>query len=101
MAKTADTLIREFANWLGSRNAAPGQWYVGVSAQPLTRLTEGHGLDGKDGRDSWKYDWATSAAGARTVERHFLQQGFDGSGGGGDASATGAYVCFKSSRFRR
>ena len=90
-------IIAKFNNWLKSQTGNRSDWYVGIAADPEDRLTNGHGLDG---RDACMWLPANSSSDARAVEKHFLDAGFDGGGGGGDNRTTQVYTCFKSSRFR-
>ena len=92
MAKAEVDLIREFTEWLKPLPGTYANYYVGVAGNPKDRLLNGHGLDDKGGRDTWRYDTASSAAVARRVEAHFLAGGMKGGPGGGDASAKGVYI---------
>ena len=92
MATSEVDLIREFTEWLKPLRGTYANYYVGVAANPKDRLLSGHGLDDKGGRDTWRYDTASSASVARRVEAHFLASGMKGGPGGGDASSLGVYI---------
>ena len=89
MAKSESDLIAEFTNWLTPLPGPFADYYVGIAANPKDRLLNGHGLDDNGGRDSWRYDSATSAAVPRRVEAHFLAMGIKGGAGGGDETSLG------------
>lgn len=63
-------------------------WYVGVSEEPETRLSDGHGA-----KDAWIYREAESTEIAREIEAYFIERlNTDGGSGGGDEDATYVYA---------
>jgi hypothetical protein len=69
------------------------KFYVGISAYPYTRLSEGHAV--VFGRDLWRiWDCGTEVV-ARAVEKSLLALGFDGGTGGGDQDSKYVYVYLK------
>jgi hypothetical protein len=92
MAKSEQTLIAEFTDWLRPLPGTFGNYYVGIASDPRDRLQSGHGVDLGQGAAVWKYDTATSASVARSVEKHFIAHGMKGGPGGGDDSSTAVYI---------
>lgn len=57
-----------------------GVWTIGITDDPGVRRQQ-HGSDGKDTKD-WNEWRADSESVARAVEKHFLDRGMKGGGGG-------------------
>jgi hypothetical protein len=57
-------------------------WIIGITNDPERRKSE-HQADGKH-VNFWKHWRADSESIARDVEKHFLDKGMKGGGGGGD-----------------
>ncbi len=72
MADTQGDIIAAFDTFLGANRGKTrdDEWYVGIASDPLDRLTNGHGLDGKGGRDIWISRRGTTHQVARVIERH-------------------------------
>lgn len=66
-------------------------WYVGITADPRTRLFEEHGVDEES--DAWIFSQANSSVAARRVEEYFVDTlGTDGGRGGGDQDTDYVYA---------
>lgn len=92
MAESEANLILEFTKWLNPLPGTFANYYVGIAADPLDRLVNGHGLEGKDGKDTWRYDFATNDTVARKVEAYFKAKGMKGGPGGGNEKTRGVYI---------
>lgn len=64
-------------------------WYVGIAANPVDRLTNGHGVNGST---PCCYEEFSSSEYAREVENYFLKLGCQGGGGGGDWQSKSVYA---------
>ena len=93
MAKTKQEIIDDIADYF--RGKAYGSCYVGITSDVDKRLFGDHKVSKDDGR--WIYRTATSHGVARDVEKHFLDAGMDGGGGGGDVTSRIAYAYAKTS----
>lgn len=96
MAKTKHQIIADIKAYIGKDSGAYGNWYVGITKDPHSRLFDEHGV--KEKGDWWIYREAYSSESARQVEDHFVNKcGADGGVGGGDDDSTFVYAYKKAS----
>lgn len=93
MAKTRDQIIGEIDAHMAGRQYGAADWYVGIASDPSDRLFNDHNVDKRNG--IWIYQAATSADVAREVEQAYLDEGYDGGSGGGDANTKSVYAYVK------
>lgn len=90
----AQGVIYHITNYVNTHSGTSrSQWYVGIASDVNQRLFGDHNVS-KDGGD-WNYAPADTSEIARSVERFFLDLGFDGGPGGGDASTKVVYAYIK------
>jgi hypothetical protein len=93
-----DPILREIEATIRSWDRSLNECYVGISAYPWTRLSDGHSVVvGLDRAGVWE---CRSSAVARYVERTLLSMGTIGGAGGGDENATSVYVYLKRAHTR-
>ena len=81
----------EMKAFIDRARAPYGEWYVGITADPDSRLEE-HGVQD----DDWYIVRRLgSAEAARRVEDSLLKLGCDGGAGGGDEASTAVYAYWK------
>lgn len=85
-----DQITLEIATYIVRGGGGYGAWYVGVTADPITRLFGGHGVQKRG--DWWINREADSEDDARAIEQHFLKRGCDGGPGGGDQNVRYIYA---------
>jgi len=91
MADSREKIIRDIRNYIRRHGGGPKGWYVGISSDPRTRLSSGHGVREKG--DAWIYRTANSSQVAREIEGYFVTVfGTDGGLGGGDLSTNKVYA---------
>lgn len=95
---TKTEIIAEIQNYVRDCGGKYSGWYVGVAADPKKRLFNDHAVEEKGG--AWIYRQCSTAAIAREVENHFIEQGMDGGPGGGDSSTEYVYAYRKTSSTR-
>ena len=96
MAKSKADIISAIDTYIGNFHFRKSAWYIGIAADPHTRLFTDHNVDEKSG--IWIYEQAASDAIARDVEQAFLDSGYDGGTGGGDESTVYVYAYVKFQR---
>ena len=69
--------------------------YVGITSDIDGRLFGDHSVSKETGH--WIYRPASSDTVAREIEKHFLEAGMDGGGGGGDETSKIVYAYLKTS----
>lgn len=91
MASSEDQIKTDIKDYMAKHGGEYIDWYVGITADPRTRLFEGHAVDEKS--DAWIYKQAYNSAAARRVEAYFVDTlGTDGGPGGGDEDADYVYA---------
>lgn len=93
---TATSIIQEIENHRQNNGGTRSQWYAGIASDPKDRLFNEHGV--VNGQDAWIHRDAGSSTAARSIEKALLDSGYDGGGGGGDASTRHVYAYKKSWR---
>jgi len=88
--KSVAAIIAEIDDYIRRQGGAYSSWYCGVAADPRDRLFKDHSVDEKN--DQWIYDNAGTDTKARQVEKHFLDKGCKGGGGGGDQTTRYVYA---------
>lgn len=83
-------IIEELAAHVRSCGGSYSSWYVGVASKPRERLFNDHNVSEQNG--SWIFRTCASSGDARMLEKHFLDKGMQGGGGGGDYSTTAVYA---------
>lgn len=67
---------------MGKHGKYYSEFYIGIAADPVDRLTNGHGVDETVPNIYWNTPLHTSII--RQIETHFLNKGTKGGSGGGD-----------------
>ena len=93
MATTKPEIIDDIANHF--KNKVYSECYVGITSDVDDRLFGDHNVPKENGH--WIYRTAISDTVAREIEKHFLDSGMDGGGGGGDATSKIVYAYKKTS----
>ena len=96
MAKSKQEIIVEIDAHINNYGRSYSDWYVGITEDAKRRVFDEHGVVKR--KDPYIWRTAVSSTAARDVEKHFLNLGCDGSGGGGDEDADIVYAYKKSSR---
>lgn len=94
----ATQLQNEIKAKIDQSGHGPGAWYVGIAADPVDRLENGHQVAGVSERRGtpWIYGDAESETAARRIEAWFVNVvGTDGGQGGGDHRTTHVYAYLK------
>ena len=91
MAKDIETIRSEITQHLtnGCGGGNYFDYYIGITKSIDDRLFNDHKVPDKY---CWIYRKALTDADARAVEKHFLDQGMKGDGGGGDKESVFVYV---------
>jgi hypothetical protein len=90
MAKSKQEIIDDLKAYMKEWGGTWGSWYVGITADPRTRLFVEHKVNERSGR--WIYRQAASNLIAREIEQYFINTlRTDGGPGGGDATARHVY----------
>lgn len=90
MAVTCQQARTDITMYITKCGGNPKDWYVGIAADPRSRLFDEHQVD--ENKGSWIYRTLDSDGDARSVERHFHERGYQGAGGGGDDDTCGVYA---------
>lgn len=93
MAKSKAQIIAAIDAYMQQFQYRNSDWYVGIAADPRTRLFSDHNVDEQNG--VWIYEQAESADVAREVEQAYLDTGHDGGSGGGDDDSVYVYAYVK------
>ena len=93
MAKTKQEIIDDIADHF--KGKAYSGCYVGITSDVDDRIFGDHKVSRENGH--WIYRTASSHSVARDVEKHFLDAGMDGGGGGGDKTSRIVYAYKKTS----
>lgn len=89
--KTLQGIVDAFVSYVNSSGIRWSDWYVGIAANPRSRLFVEHNVQEHGGR--WIYEDAGSEQGARTVEKFLIETyGTKGDTGGGDSTTTYVYA---------
>ncbi len=88
--KTVATIIAEIDAYIRKCGGTYSSWYCGVAANPRDRLFKDHNVD--EHRGQWIHADAGTDTKARQVEKHFLDKGCKGGGGGGDHTTRHVYA---------
>ncbi|MFC1638831.1 hypothetical protein ACFL26_01000 [Patescibacteria group bacterium] len=84
-------IITDIEAHIASRGGSYANWYVGIATDPKDRLFNDHNVSEHGGQ--WIHAPADSAATARAVESHFVnQRGTAGGTGGGDEDSRHVYA---------
>lgn len=95
MSYTKEQIIVDISVYIRQEGGPKSDWYIGVASGPRDRLFNDHNVNEK--RGAWIYRQATSSSVAREVERAYLEGGYDGGAGGGDADTDYVYAYRKTS----
>mgnify|MGYP001336667325 CR=1 FL=1 len=95
---SATKLLNDIKSTIEKSRYAPSAWYVGIAADLIDRLENGHQVAGvSEMRGTpWIYGNAESDTAARRIEAWFVTvMGTDGGQGGGDHRTTYVYAYLK------
>ncbi len=90
MAADKATAIAEIKAYREKNGGGYSQWYVGITANPKSRLFNDHQV--KEKGDAWIFRQCVTSRIAREVEDHFLALGMKGGPGGGDNDSDYVYA---------
>ncbi len=85
-----ETIIAEFEKFMGQHGQYYHEFYVGIAADPVDRLTNGHGINEAIPHVYWTQALRTDIV--RTIEKYFLGKGVKGGPGGGDDNTCYIYT---------
>lgn len=75
---------------MGRHGQYYSEFYVGIAADPVDRLTNGHGCDASTPHIYWTQPFYSTTV--RAIEKFFHDKGAQGAGGGGDFNTCYIYV---------
>lgn len=87
---TKNQIIKDITNHF--RGHAYKDCYVGITSNIEKRLHDDHNVPRRGKGGTWIYRTAASNSDAREIEKHFLDAGMDGGGGGGDYKSKTVYA---------
>ncbi len=91
MPEKASNIIQEVDGYIKKGGRPYGDWYVGITDNPIRRLFLEHNVSRETGQ--WIYREAYSDTSAREVESFFLDyKGTQGGPGGGDENSRFVYA---------
>ena len=89
-----DPIVQEILSFVVGYQRTYSDWYIGIAADPRSRLFKDHAVDEKGG--PWFFSQAIEENRARKIEGYLLRTlGFDGGTGGGDSGFLSVYVYLK------
>lgn len=83
-------VIQEFERFMGIKGRYYSEFYIGIAADPIDRLTNGHGVNTNIPNVYSTTPMHTDAA--RAIEKYFLNKGARGGSGGGDSNTQYVYA---------
>jgi hypothetical protein len=91
-----EKIIKEFESFMLTHGTHYNQFYVGIAANPETRLRDGHNVDHTIPNIYWSSPIHTDIV--RSIEKYFLEKGSKGGPGGGDNNTVYIYAYFITSK---
>jgi len=88
-------IINDISTFISNNGGQYRDWYVGITSEPEKRLFTDHSVNKQN--DKWIHAPADTNDMARAIEKHFLDLGCDGGGGGGDYTSKTVYAYQKNS----
>ncbi len=77
-----NTIVNNISSHANQEGSGYSNWYCGIASNPDQRLFDDHNVSKEEGW--WIKKDAGNEQNARDTEKHLLDLGFDGGGGGGD-----------------
>ena len=88
---TAEIILKDIATYITQCGGNLAGWYIGIAADPQTRLFQDHRVD--QASDPWIFREAPTSDLARQIERYMLERGgLRGGPGGGDFNSKFVYA---------
>lgn len=84
------TIITAFEQFAAKHGRFYNEFYVGIAADPVDRLTYGHQVDASSPHIYSSQPLHTISA--RAIEKYFLEKGAKGGSGGGDDNTCHIYM---------